>query len=354
MKKNKKGISGVIAVSLILIIAVMSILQFQIWLEGYSQNIFNNVEMQNKDLEKNNFKINTIISNQLYLTNNLENDVEIKDVKLNSIDCNIHTNITHGTESISIKECLNKTNTSQIDVTVITQNNIYDKYIYSPKELEKSNNILTPPIEVGLSMVWNKSFYAKQSSDTMYNPNIQIDSSDNLYILGEEQTYSLIAKYNEDGQQIWNFTLPNPSYNIRINNLVIDNNNNFFYIVGSDSNKMFVSKYDLSGSNVWNKTYGVSDDETETYGLTVGQDGYLYVSGKKKEFSDHTNYYTIKLDNLGNIIGTLETNINSYESGSMTMPVDQEMTEEIKINNIGSKYIINREPSILIKLNNID
>ena len=49
LRKNKKGISSVIATSLLLVVAVFSIISFQNWFGIYSSQIFSETEIQSSE-----------------------------------------------------------------------------------------------------------------------------------------------------------------------------------------------------------------------------------------------------------------------------------------------------------------
>ena len=96
---NKKAISPVVGTALLLIVTVVSILSYQNWFTTYSSSIHNEVEIKNN----NNLNIETISGDLLYIKNDKNNNLSIKEIQVNGETCLTNVNISPGVKGIDIK-----------------------------------------------------------------------------------------------------------------------------------------------------------------------------------------------------------------------------------------------------------
>jgi hypothetical protein len=101
--------------------------------------------------------------------------------------------------------------------------------------------------------VWNRTYnpYGQNGNAII---DLAIDSNDNIIVTGEGNKvgqYNIITiKYNSSGDIIWNQTLDIGS-SISSPFIEIDSQDEI-YIIGSTGTEFMVIKYDSSGSNLWN------------------------------------------------------------------------------------------------------
>ena len=128
---NKKGITAIVAMALILIIAVISVVGFQNWFKLFSTKIYTNVETQSINSNNMELTIETLIGTDLYIKNNNQNNISINQIKIDGIVCtNLSINISSGVKIIDLSNCSNINNGQVKDVTIITNKNIFTKFLF--------------------------------------------------------------------------------------------------------------------------------------------------------------------------------------------------------------------------------
>ncbi len=144
------------------------------------------------------------------------------------------------------------------------------------------------------NLLWTKEFGTTRS-DTISS--IAVDNQGNFYLAGLTEgdlagskqatvSDSWVAKYDSNGNQQWIQQFGEASIS-QAYSIAVDDNSNVFVsgiTVGpSDASfvqdNAWVTKYDTNGSQQWFTNIGVPDSFTESYGLTVGNDGSVYATG---------------------------------------------------------------------------
>jgi archaellin len=140
----KKGISPIVAIALILVIAIFAIVSFQTWYINFQTGVFTNVETGSKINEG--IKIDKLIGDILYVKSKNEESVEIKQVKVGTNECNCSTNtINYGMNDIKLSGCIDEESKNQ-DVVLITDDTIDSKTFYNDDIiLTESNETQTQP-----------------------------------------------------------------------------------------------------------------------------------------------------------------------------------------------------------------
>jgi len=129
-RKNQKAVTAVVATALIIVVAVVSVIGFQSWFGSFSSKTFVNVEQNSKQADSSS-QIETLVGDELYFKNNLEENLSIKEIKVNGKVCNIPiTNLSLGIESISLENCTDNLTTNVADIVIITDNKIFNKKIF--------------------------------------------------------------------------------------------------------------------------------------------------------------------------------------------------------------------------------
>jgi len=129
-KQHKKAMTAVVATSLLIVVTVATVVGFQTWFGSFSSKTFVNVE-QNSEQADSSSQIETLVGDELYFKNNLEENLTIKEIKVNGKVCNISiTNLSLGVEAIALENCTDNLTTNIADVTIMTDKQIFNKKIF--------------------------------------------------------------------------------------------------------------------------------------------------------------------------------------------------------------------------------
>lgn len=132
----KKAISPVIAVSLILIVTVVSVVGFQTWFGSFSSKVFTDVDSQS-NVDKQAVAIETISGEKLYVKNSGNEEVTLMTIKINGKECDVDKNIPSGIAEIDISSCLEDV-TGVTNVVIIENHSIVEKKIFLDKSIRTS------------------------------------------------------------------------------------------------------------------------------------------------------------------------------------------------------------------------
>jgi len=197
-RKNKKAVTAVVATALILVVAVVSVIGFQSWFGSFSSKTFVNVEQNSKDTDSSS-QIETLIGDNLYFKNNLEENLSINQIKVNGKICNISiSNISLGIENINLENCTDNLTTNVADIIIVTDKKIFNKKVFI-KDVVISNSASTPTFScanipsglVGLwhfDNIWNDS--STKNHNSVENGAATFDSSGQINEAGKFGTTS--------------------------------------------------------------------------------------------------------------------------------------------------------------------
>ncbi len=179
----------------------------------------------------------------------------------------------------------------------------------------------------GLSL-WNTTWSWNTTSLSSYDfaTAAAANGSDYVYVAGYTNTHPtggnnydiFLLKLDSSGNYVWNRTCGSPSTDYA--NAVTTDTNGNIYIAGdiyngSNQYDAFVAKYDPDGNQIWNTTYGNSTDQ-KAYGIVLDNDGNVIITGQSG-----TRGFVAKFDPLGSII---ENYNSTYVDFFSTVQVDQE------------------------------
>jgi len=167
------------------------------------------------------------------------------------------------------------------------------------------------------NLIWDNTLGVHAASDTGYD--VAVDSS-GIYIVGQIYNSTsgydaIIAKYDIDGNQIWNTTLSFPNYECGYG-IAVDGGG--VYITGkTNSTTMndfdaFIACYAHNGTFLWYNAWGYGDDE-EGFGIAADSSG-IYISGTTGNTTDH-NVFIAKYDRNGNHIMNNTWGTESHDYG---------------------------------------
>ena len=117
---DRKGITPVIAVALLLVVAVSAVVVFQTWFGSYSSGLFSKVE---KSSQFENINIQTVVGGSLYI----KGTGDIVKVESNGKDCHISGVYNKTMNQIFASDCFVN---GENKIVVYTKQNVYSKEIY--------------------------------------------------------------------------------------------------------------------------------------------------------------------------------------------------------------------------------
>jgi len=205
-----------------------------------------------------------------------------------------------------------------IDVTgIITASNL--------KNFEFKGDIITSAVlDEGIDFIADVTFTSKYWSANLVGTAVtesayycDMDSSENVYVVGTTETNVILAKYDQYGSVQWQTALSG-SGNQRGTSVGVGTTS--VYICGTtDGNDGFIARYSLSGSLVWRKAFGYSGVGSTTVtsidvaeSLVVDSLGNAYVVGYGgsvadfeidiPQYSPNSEIVVLKYDNSGDIV----------------------------------------------------
>ena len=130
---SKKGISPVVAMGLLLVVAVVSVASFMSWYSQYSSQLFTGAEQDSNTISS---QIVDLRNGKLYFKSSKEQIISQIEVANNN--CLNQTNASKGMNTINISSCLN--NVSGKYQAVVVADRTYSKYFYEEGVLSFSDS----------------------------------------------------------------------------------------------------------------------------------------------------------------------------------------------------------------------
>lgn len=185
MKFNKKALSSIIAISLLIILTSITVISFQNWFEKFSKDSFIKIEKENLNL--NSLNIENVINKNIYIKNNLKDNIPIEIIKIGNKNClnESKINLTYGINIINIEDCLIDINGIE-EVTIISREIILSKKILFNKDknlLTNENNNCSSLNGIQLNHFENFEFYNSIASN---NCESEIRTCNNGLLSGNE------------------------------------------------------------------------------------------------------------------------------------------------------------------------
>ena len=160
---------------------------------------------------------------------------------------------------------------------------------------------------IAVNFDWDKKIFSFGESS---GRGLTVDDNNNIYITGKiyntsKNTFDiLIAKYTNSGVQLWNETwggnFDDIGYSIDFdssNNLYIVGESNSF---GNGSSDIILLKYSSSGDLLWNTTWGGAQYDTG-YGLITDDNNSIYTVGYYEPFGSFGNAIILKYNSTGDL-----------------------------------------------------
>lgn len=192
------------------------------------------------------------------------------------------------------------------------------------------------------NVLW-RARYSNHLGDNV-STGLAVDELGNVYVTGKSYNglhYGITTlKYDRNGNLKWNQTFSGTGNGDNLPaGIVVAGTNNIYvagtsYIDNVQQNNYVTISYDSVGTQRWAELYGTGEasDDSAT-AITMGEKGYIYVTGKSKGSSDP--YFVsanIKYDSLGNQIWARRITYSIPPTGNY-------ITAEIKVDSIGDMYL---------------
>jgi len=188
---------------------------------------------------------------------------------------------------------------------------------------------------------WTK-YFGSVSDDWA---NYVVQTSDNGYLITGTYNYNngsgdvYITKTDVSGNLLWSKTYGSSGDDFS-NSEIITNGGDYMFVgatnsFGAGNYDLYLLKTDVNGDTLWTKTFGGSGLEA---GYSVKQTidgGYVIVGQTSSIGNGSDDVYLIKVDNLGNITGINEFNLDNQIS-HMVYPNPLKEKAKIVINNKNS------------------
>jgi len=160
---------------------------------------------------------------------------------------------------------------------------------------------------------------------------VVVDSSDNIYISGFTSSTGtgeldlLVAKYNSSGTLQWQKALGGTGSDQGIS-ITVDSSDNIYLLgqttgaTGTASNKFAIAKYNSSGTIQWQRKLGGTGSD-QGISITVDSSDNIYAIGQTDSTgAGGTDILIAKVPNDGSLLGTYSLDGNNivYEASSLT------------------------------------
>lgn len=194
------------------------------------------------------------------------------------------------------------------DVVVDSENNVYIVG-YTENYGAGGDDIVLVKYDNSGVQLWNRTWGGADDDDGY---GVAIDSSDNLYIIGETHSFGagvedmVLVKFDSSGIQQWNRTWGGGSSDIGTG-VTVDSSNSV-YISGTTESygegmeDMVLVKYDNSGVQLWNRSWGGNDVDVSSE-VVVDSSGKVYLGGTTKSFTLLPDLVLVEYNNTGTKIG---------------------------------------------------
>lgn len=175
---DRKAISPVVAVGLLLIVAVVAVVNFQSWFGSFSSLTYSNTEKKSEQTFDSN--IETLIDTTLYIKNSNPENFTINKVKVGTVDCNISEEINSGISEINLSVCLSNVSGGAVqDVSIFTDSGIQAKTFYikslAENELDNSTDFPKSCLELyNLGNILNGTYTIDPDGLGVGNPSYEV------------------------------------------------------------------------------------------------------------------------------------------------------------------------------------
>ena len=138
----KGGISPIVALTLLFVVAVVSVVGLQSWYQSYSSDLFANVDEETMNRAM--IQVDGVYGGTLYIRQQQGDDnTSLKTVKVNNEDCQINDSLKNGVNRLDVSSCLENVSGSRADISLITNSGVVTHTISLDGKISASNSSVT-------------------------------------------------------------------------------------------------------------------------------------------------------------------------------------------------------------------
>ena len=237
---NKKALTSIIIISLLLTLSILSFIYLEKWAGKYENDL--KIKTNDKDL-KTNFDILKIKGPYIYLNNNFENNLSITSLKIANNECLLsNKNINIGTLKINIINCTNGLEEiTPYDVTIVTVQGIISKSKLIQNPI--NGTLIIYFSDPGVSCNFIDGFKRLYGINNLENAHVDIDETGPtnicikhaLHTLTITQTgdFDVLHLYTENNSAVWTSTIGAYSQSPYWFNVSISGGNSYDFQINS-------------------------------------------------------------------------------------------------------------------------
>jgi hypothetical protein len=167
-------------------------------------------------------------------------------------------------------------------IAVDDSSNVYVTGIIRP-DGSTPYDILIAKFDSNGNEQWNRTWDGGYGDD--YGNRLILDDSNNLYIAGSTENSSgytdfLVLKFDNMGEQQWNYTWNSGLGDNYAKDLLIDDTNDIYILGGCTSDKNIIKKVDNSGIEKWNVTHDGGWSNIVGHAIDLDPAGSIYIAGE--------------------------------------------------------------------------
>jgi flagellin-like protein len=193
MKRN--AISPVVAAALLMVVAVVAVTGFQSWFADYSSEMLSDVEIKSNNADSGILTIEALIGNELYLINNIEDELDIVELKVGDNVCANADNLSLGISYVNVSDCIINLTTATPNVILITTKEFLSKKFLSRTLFYYKVVSLSMQREFSGS-VW-KTDNAGDTNDNQIKLPLESDGDYNFTVFWGDGTNNTITEWDD-------------------------------------------------------------------------------------------------------------------------------------------------------------
>lgn len=257
---NKKSISAIVAISLFIVLTVITVIGFQTWYNTYFSNVLNDIEQN--DLEDSPPEINIILGRNLLVKGGGTN-LSIDSVKIDGIDCSVPNTILYASEqnSLNLQSCFSNLTQADVEISILTNKSLITKNLYI-----KDFSIL---------------------KDNTYSKFVRKDGGSNYDIITSvlqkrDGAFVLSGTSSNPGTQVWRREMSSNGELSSINNTFSGNRglssiltSDGGYAVLSEGGSFGLAKYDSDGQEEFSNFFSKNNYISESGFIELNNGSYM-------------------------------------------------------------------------------
>lgn len=221
-------------------------------------------------------------------------DFEIYTIKYNSA----------GTQLAEVRYNSGDKQDEAIDLKVAASGNVY---VSGRAPVGNDDNIVTIKYSNNLSQLWAKKYDGGKDDR---NEALLIDAAENIYVCGRTENQlgvfdGLLIKYNTVGDTVWTRKYNGATNREdRFNAMCFDGSGNIWLAGKTDTDAdslnenfdILIAKYDVNGNLLWDTTWSFSATSNETANaIAYDGNGRIYVAGETNKNGSDYDFVTIQV-----------------------------------------------------------